>query len=201
MLTPEQILENYSKFETLAGKTGDHRQEGLKQFFEHFGERLAICPASSRKEFHRATPGGLVEHSLRVLTNAIKLSKAMDIKVDQEELIFSCLFHDIGKLGDIAEERYIEQDEDYWRKRGNLYKINPKARFMTVPHNSMFLLQHFGIKVSYNEQCAILLNDGHFDVANEPYKMKEPDLAIVVHQADLISTRWEKRDENNGVSK
>lgn len=200
MLTPEQIVENYNKFEALAGKTGEHRQEGLKQFFEHFGERLAMCPASSKTEFHNAFAGGLVEHSLRVLSNTIKLSKAMDVKVNQEEVIFACLFHDIGKLGDLDQERYIDQDEDYWRKRGNVYKINQKARFMTVPHNSMFLLQHFGIKVSYDESMAIILNDGHFDSSNEPYKMKEPDLAIVVHQADLISTRFEKH-RTNGESK
>ena len=192
MLTPEQIVENYNKFEALAMKTGDHRQEQLKQFFEAMGERLAMAPASSRVDYHNCFPGGLVEHSLRVLTNTIKLAKAMDIKVPQEEMIFACLFHDIGKLGDLDADRYVEQDEDYWRKKGNLYKVNPKARFMTVQHNSMFLLQHFGIKVSYNEMMAILLNDGHFDVVNEPYKMKEPDLAVIVHQADLISTRFEK---------
>lgn len=192
MLTPEQIVENYNKFEALAMKTGEHRQEALKEFFDKMGERLAMCPASSKVEFHNCFAGGLVEHSLRVLQNAIKLAKAMDIKVNQEELIFACLFHDIGKLGDLDHERYLEQDDDYWRKRGNLYKVNQKMRFMTVPHNSTFLLQHFGVKASYDETMAILLNDGHFDVVNEPYKMKEPDLAIVVHQADLVSTRWEK---------
>ncbi len=200
MLTPEQILENYSKFETLAGKTGDHRQEGLKQFFEHFGERLAMCPASSKTEFHNAFAGGLVEHSLRVLTNAIKLSKAMDVKVDQEELIFACLFHDIGKLGDLDQERYIEQDEDYWRKRGNVYKVNSKMRFMMVKDNSGYLLQHFGIKVSHDEYLAILLNDGFLDETNKEYRMKEPDLAVIVHQADLLATRFEKH-RVNGVSK
>jgi hypothetical protein len=192
MLTPEQIVENYNKFEALAAKTGEHRQAALKEFFSAMGERLAMAPASSKVEFHNCFPGGLVEHSLRVLQNSIKLAKAMDVKVNQEELIFASLFHDIGKLGDLDQERYLEQDDEYWRKRGNLYKVNPKMRFMTVPHNSTFLLQHFGIKVSYDETMAILLNDGHFDPVNEPYKMKEPDLAIVVHQADLISTRWEK---------
>lgn len=201
MLTAEQIVENYNKFEALSAKTGEHRQEALKEFFSNMGERLAMAPASSKIEFHNCFPGGLVEHSLRVLQNAIKLAKAMDIKVNQEELIFSCLFHDIGKLGDLDHERYLEQDEEYWKKRGNLYKVNPKMRFMTVPHNSMFLLQHFGIKASFNEMMAILLNDGHFDPVNEAYKMKEPDLAIVVHQSDLLSTRWEKTRTNTGENK
>lgn len=201
MLTPEQIVENYNKFEAFASKTGEHRQSALKEFFSAMGERLAMCPASSKIEFHNCFSGGLVEHSLRVLTNAIKLSKTMDVKVSQEELIFSCLFHDIGKLGDLDEERYIEQNEDYWKKKGNLYRVNPKMRFMAVKDNSIFLLQHFGIKVSYNEYMSILLNDGQFDDTNKEYRMKEPDLAVVVHQADLISTRWEKNRTLQGENK
>ena len=108
MLTPEQIVENYNKFEALAMKTGEHRQEALKNFFDKMGERLAMCPASSKVDFHNCFPGGLVEHSLRVLTNTIKLAKAMEIKAPQEELIFACLFHDIGKLQRTAENASLE---------------------------------------------------------------------------------------------
>lgn len=200
-MTPEQIVENYNKFEALAGKTGAHRQEGLKQFFEHFGERLAMCPASSRTEFHRATPGGLVEHSLRVLKNGMKLMQTFKDSIDfsKEELIFASLFHDIGKLGMPSAERYLPQSSDWHRNKGNVYEINKKMPFLTTSHAGVFLCQHFDIRISYNEFAAILLNDGPVLDENKPYAMKEPLLAIFVHQADRISCEEEKRDENKSV--
>lgn len=193
-LSPEQILENYEKFVGYARTTGEHRRKEIDAFLDHFGERLAACPASSKLEFHNCGVGGLVEHSLRVLTNSLKLAKLHECKESKESIVFAALFHDIGKLGGLTEERYLPQTEDYWRRRGNLYQVNDKMPFMTVPDNSIFILQHFGVKMTWPEQAAILLNDGMYDERNMVYRMKEPDLAILIHQADLVATRWEKQN-------
>lgn len=197
MFTPEQIVENYNKFEALMSKTGEHRQDALKNFFSTMGERLAMCPASSRTEYHRAVPGGLVEHSLRVLKNAMKLMQIYKEFVDfsKEELIFASLFHDIGKLGMPEAERYLPQTSDWHRNKGNVYETNKKMPFLTTSHAGVFLCQHFDVKISYNEFASILLNDGPVLDENKPYAMKEPFLAILVHQADRISCEEEKREE------
>jgi hypothetical protein len=69
--------------------------------------------------------------------------------------------------------------------------------FMTTSHGGIYLCQHFGISLSYNEFCSILLNDGPVLDENKPYAMKEPFLAVLVHQADRVSCEEEKRDENS----
>lgn len=193
-LTPELIEQNYNKFVSFAMKTGDHRIDALKMFFAHFEERLALCPASSRTEYHNCFPGGLVEHSLRVLKNCNRLAQVYkdSITIPQESLIFACLFHDIGKLGTTEHERYIPQTNDFYVKKGNLYEYNPKMPFMTTPHLGLYILQDFGIKVSVEEYKSILLNDGHFDEANAAYKLKEGYLPLLVHQADVMATMMEK---------
>ena len=84
-------------------KLGD-RSEAALSLVDHLGERLALCPASSRKEYHLAEPGGLVDHSLRVLSNALKLCKTFGWNVPKESLIVACLLHDIGKCPDNDEE-------------------------------------------------------------------------------------------------
>lgn len=194
MLNPEQIAENYEKFKTLALQTGDHRKEALEKFFAHFEERLALCPASAKTAFHNCFPGGLVEHSLRVLKNCNRLVQVYkgELEIPKESMIFACLFHDIGKLGSLDQERYVDQTSDWHLKQGNLYEYNDKMPFMTTPDMGIYLLQHFGVHMTMDEMKAILLNDGQYDDGNRAYGLKEGFLALLVHQADVMATLMEK---------
>jgi len=191
-LTPEEITTNFEKYRSFLEKLGD-RSESALSMVDALGERLALCPASSRKEYHAAFPGGLVDHSLRVLSNALKLCKTFGWDVPRESLIIGCLFHDLGKVGDESSDYYLPQT-DSWRvdKLGEVYTHNRSMQYMTVPDRGVWLCQHFGLRLTKEEFLAIKLNDGQYDETNAPYKMKEPLLADVVHQADLISTKQEK---------
>jgi len=191
-LSPEDIASNFDKYRSLVEKIGD-RSEPALAMVDHLGERLALCPASSKREYHAAVPGGLVDHSLRVLSNAMKLCKAFSWDIPRDSLIIGALFHDLGKVGDHEQDYYLPQT-DSWRqdKLGEMYTHNRKMQYMTVPDRGVWLCQHFGLKLTQEEFLAIKLNDGHFDETNAPYKMKEPTLAVAVHMADLIATREEK---------
>ena len=191
-LTPEQIAENFEKYRGFMEKLGD-RSEAALTLVDHLGERLALCPASSRKDYHHAIPGGLVDHSLRVLSNALKLTKAFNWDLPKDSLIIGCLLHDIGKIGDHEKDYYLPQDSDWHREKiGEMYKHNKELQYMTVPDRGVWLCQHFGLRLSQPEFMAILLNDGQYAEENAPYKMKEPLLVDVVHIADFISTKQEK---------
>lgn len=190
-ISPEKIAENFEKFESLCKRLGD-RSENVLKMVEHLGERLALCPASARVEHHSCFPGGLVDHSLRVLTTAGKLAKTHGCEFPLESLIISCLFHDLGKVGDENEDYYVVQKSDWHRDKGMLYEYNEKISYMSVPHRSVYLMQRFDIKLSQEEYLAILLNDGQYVEANKPYAMREPLLSMIVHQADAFSTMWEK---------
>lgn len=195
-LTPEEIEENYNKFVSYALKTGEHRKEALEKFFAHFEERLALCPASSRTDFHNCFPGGLVEHSLRVLKNCNKLVQVYKEEfpdITKESMIFGCLFHDIGKIGSIDHERYIPQTSDWHASKGMLYEYNKNMPFMTTPDMGVFILQHFGIQITHDEWLAIKLNDGQYAESNTEYKLKEGSLPLLVHQSDVVATIVEKR--------
>lgn len=195
MLTPEQIAENFDKYRGLCEKLGD-RSDAALRLVDSLGERLALCPASSRKEYHAAYPGGLVSHSLRVLTNLAKLCKTFEWEISKDSMIVGALFHDLGKVGDHQVDLYLPQT-DSWRadKLGEVYTHNRKMQYMTVPDRGVWLCQHFGLVLTQDEFLAIKLNDGQYDDTNSPYKMKEPNLAIAVHMADLIATRQEKESE------
>lgn len=191
-LSPEDIASNFDKYRSFMEKLGD-RSEAALALVDHLGERLALCPASSRKDFHLAEPGGLVDHSLRVLMNAMRIVKSFSWQVSKESLIIGCLLHDIGKVGDHENDYYVPQDSDWHRdKLGEMYKHNKEIMYMTVPDRGVWLCQHFGLKLAQDEWLAIKLNDGQYADENAPYKMKEPMLADIVHIADVISTKQEK---------
>ena len=193
-----KIVKNYEKFVAFCSKLGD-RTASVQALVDHLGDRLVTCPASSRVAFHNAWPGGLVDHSLRVLTLAVKLTKTYEMSFPLESIIISALFHDIGKVGGLTEDHYIPAD-DWQQKRGQKYTYNPKMQFMSSAHRGLYLLQHFGVVLSEDEFLAILLNDGPEASENALYSMKEPTLAVIIHQADRMACELEKKMQESGKS-
>lgn len=191
----QKIEANYNKFLALCSKLSEEngRRSAVINLTEHFGNRLGICPASVHIDYHNAFHGGLIDHSLRVLANANKIAKATNVAVDTESLILVCLFHDIGKLGSLDEELMIEQMGSYQRDRGWRFEYNTKIQFMSVPHRSLYLLQHFGVKLTEEEFLAILLSSETNNNSEEfvHYNLKEPSLAMLVKMADQLSCAQE----------
>jgi len=196
-LSPEAIASNFDKYRQLMETLGDRAPAALAMV-DAMGEQLALCPASSRKEYHNAFPGGLVEHSLRVLTNAMRLVKAYGWDVPKDSLIVSCLLHDIGKVGlanddGTVSDYYVPQDSDWHREKlGEMYKHNKDMQFMSTPQRSVHLCQQFGLRLKTDEYLAILLNDGFVLDENKPYCLKTSPLVYAVMTADYISTMQEK---------
>ena len=196
-LTPEEITANFDKFRSLCEKLGD-RSETVLTMVDKLGEQLALCPASSRKDYHNCMIGGLLEHSLRVLSNAMKLVKTYGWNVPKDSLIISCLFHDLGKVGlanddGTVSDYYIPQESDWHREKlGELYKYNKEMQYMSTPQRSVHMCQQFGLKLKTDEYLSILLNDGFVLDENKPYCLKTNPLVFVVMTADYISTMQEK---------
>jgi hypothetical protein len=189
-LTAEEIEKSFNKYRALCEKLGPRSTDALA-LVDGLGERLALCPASGKKDYHNAFPGGLVDHSLRVLGNAMTYVKSMGWTVPKDSLIISCLFHDLGKVGDHEKDYYVLA-EDWQAKRGELYSYNREIDHMSVPHRGVFLCNHYGLKLTRDETLAILLNDGWVVEENKQYCLKEPLLAHVVMTADYVSTMQEK---------
>ena len=211
-LTAEQIQQNWLDF---IGFIDDHisepRKTALKAFYEKYEDRIILMPAAHKKEYHNAFPGGYVEHVNRVITCALHLHKLwgeMGADLDtftKEELVFSAINHDLGKMGSEEEESYVPQT-DQWRKDklGEDYMFNTKVPFASVPDRGLYLLQAHDVKYSFNEMIAIQTHDGLYDKANEKYLMafmpeQKPrtSLPFIIHQADLMAARIEFEREWN----
>ena len=204
-LTAEQIQDNWNEFLSFITEyISEPRANELTGFYNKYAERIMMMPASHKKEYHNAFPGGYVEHVNRVIKAALKINDVWEeFGVDKnytiEELVFSAMNHDLGKMGDEQNESYIPQT-DQWRrdKLGEDYTFNTKLEFMSVPDRGLYLLTSHGITYSKNEWLAIKLHDGLYDEANKPYLMSwapetkiRTSLVHIIHQADFLAAKFE----------
>ena len=121
-LKAEEIQSNWDR---LMGHINTHiespRKEKVIEFYEKYQERLMLMPAAHKKEYHNSFPGGYVDHVNRVIEGSLRIYDVWaEFEMDRstftiEELVFSALNHDLGKMGDENEESYIPQT-DKWRR-------------------------------------------------------------------------------------
>jgi len=205
-LTANQIQENWVEFmSNIDTHISSPRKEKLVEFYEKYQERIMLLPASHRKEYHSAFPGGYVFHVNKVVRCSLKQAKLWDSEgcdmstFTIEELVFSAINHDLGKMGDSEHESHIPQT-DKWRKDklGEDYMFNKKLAFASVPDRGLFLLQEHNIKYTFNEMVAIQTHDGLYDLANEKYlkgylveQKPRTSLPFILHQADMMAARIE----------
>lgn len=201
MLNEEQVQERYAIFMDFI--KADTRADALQKMYEDIGNELLIAPASGKTYFHNAFPGGYLDHVVRVAETSLHLSSVYkkiggDIDFTKQELVFAALHHDLGKLGNPAEgPYYIDQDSDWHRKRGELYKQNENLQYMKAPERGLYLLQHYDIKITQKEWLGIKLSDGLYDEGTKaylvnyaPYAMKT-NLPRIIHWADHMSSQSE----------
>jgi len=207
-LTQEQLIENYQKLLNVIDETFDEeRGTKLKEMYKFFEDRMIVAPASGKPNYHYCFAGGYIEHVLHIVECAKQIKQVFEnvggtIDFTDEELVFSAMHHDLGKVGDLEHEYYLPQEDDWRRKKLNeWFTQNPEMQFMSVTDRALYLLQHFGIKVSQQEYLAIKCSDGMYDDANIQYfKTFKPEhafhsaLPYVIHWADHMATVTEKSE-------
>jgi hypothetical protein len=208
MLSAEQIQANlgqfYSNIETYISEP---RTTKLLALYQSQEDNLAFAPASSRASYHNAFPGGYVDHVNRVVEAALKVTKLWDnmgatINFSTEELVFSAINHDLGKLGRDGQPAYLPNDSEWHVKnQGAIYKPNTELPFIPIQDSSLFILQQAGIELTFNEWTAIKTHDGLYDDGNKAYLLSSQNeskmrcsLPLILHQADILAARveWEK---------
>ena len=141
-------------------------------------------PASTR--FHESYAGGLMDHSVYVWDELIRLLKAFpEVKVTAETAAICALLHDVCKANTYGQEMRNKKDEN--------------GRWIQVPiytHNEAFVIGGHGSKSVYLIQkfmpltdaeavainCHMADNTAYFDA------YRQYPLAFLLHTADMAST-------------
>jgi hypothetical protein len=203
-MTAKDLLDNYEKLVIFIEDSFDgERKEKLMWLYEKLSDRIATAPASMKKQYHNAYPGGYVAHVLNVIKAAEKVYKVWEemgaeFNFTISELRFAALNHDLGKIGTKTDEYYIPCQEEWMRKKGQEYVMNPNSQYMKVAERSLMILQQSQISVTENEYLAIKLHDGLYEDANKAYYISYSEdmqlkstLPYILHQADLMCAKIE----------
>ena len=214
MLEAETIKSNWERFRKEIDTFFPTRNGKLHAMYDDLEDRIVMMPASSIAHFHNAFAGGYVDHVLRVMECSRNLyatwqASGADMSgYTMEELMFAAMHHDLGKVGFPGDGNEVYQIEtsDWHRKNQNkMYRHNENIPFTMVPDLSIWLLQEYDVKMSWNEYQAIKIHDGMYDDANKPYyiarsaqaKLKT-NLPIVLHHADHMAAQIEYERWRNG---
>lgn len=216
-LTADKIKSNWDLHLKLVNTfiTGE-RLEKVTAMLERLQDVMVLAPAATKPYHHNAMVGGYVDHVNRVVQGSLEIKQLWEkmganINFTDEELVFSALFHDLGKVGDGNVECYVPQS-DQWRrdKLQEYFTVNPKLDFMLIQDRSLYLLQKFGIELSQNEYIAIRIHDGVYDEANKAYFVSynpesklRSNISYILHQADMLASkveydRW-KNSSNSSI--
>lgn len=190
-MSSEIIQKNYELYLKAINKmTSYPHKEKILDFVEDNKERIMCCPASTKTEFTRCYPGGLLEHSLMVYANMFGIKKNIkdlmsNIKLDS--IITVGLLHDIGKIGNSSHDYYMDA-EPWMVKKGQFYQVNPKLGYMSPAQWSLYHLQANEILLEEEELFAILSIKqmkmfGEASASDNVPNGHEPILSVVLQQA------------------
>lgn len=154
-----KVQENWDKVKSLVNRIENEKvKAGCIALTDHLYDRMAVAPASTRKEYIGCFVGGLVWHSLNVLRTMNSLRTSLDLgdEVSADSMILLGLFHDIGKLGNEDNDYYVPQNSEWHREKlGQLYEVNKGMGNVPVPVRTLWWLNKFNIPLSENEIHAI----------------------------------------------
>ncbi|MFR4964032.1 MAG: HD domain-containing protein [Streptococcus sp.] len=199
----QEAQENPVKTEIIETlkKTGRDGMDDLIAYMEEIG--FFTAPASGGN--HSNGEGGLAEHSLNVSHMAEKLSVALigGANITDEirnSVVIAALLHDLGKCGDYGKQMYVPNmikdgkptqkapEQKYKQSEAKPWKRNPDLLPLDHATRSIKLATLF-IDLTEDEEFAIRYHDGLYENANYGVKGNETQLYMILHWADMWSSR------------
>ena len=181
------VLERYERLKGVVVKRKAEFDK-LVAFMENETEFLT-APASTR--FHLSKEGGLLEHSVNVCENMLRIKRALAPNIDDESCVIVALIHDLGKVGMPGKPQYIKNEPTDKQKKFGYgatypYSFNNSLTYLSVPVRSIYLaLPH--IRLSEEEVQAVVYHDGQYVDDNKSVATKECPLLLLLQYADSWS--------------
>ena len=170
------------------------KREGVEDLFAYM-ESIGFFEAPASGGHHLHCEGGLAEHSWNVYSIAVELNYSFDAKIPLESIAVASLLHDLGKCGDYGKQMYVknvlksgsQSDAKPYKRNSDLLPLDHATRSLCIINRFMDLTE--------DEEYAIRYHDGLYVPENAPVKGNETPLYIILHTADLWSSRITERKE------
>ena len=181
------VMELIKRYENLKSKVVNRKEEfnRLMKFIENETSYMK-SPASIK--YHLNKEQGLLEHSVNVAENLLKIKEVLAPDIDDESCVIVALLHDLGKAGMPDNPQYLinepsEKQKKYGYKPSVPYKFNKDLVYLSVPVRSLYLVsQRFPL--TEEEVQAIVYHDGQYVDDNKSVAANEEPLTLLLQYAD-----------------
>jgi hypothetical protein len=192
-----ELVNNFDKYSSYLKKY--FKESAVDKFVKHFSNRLAMCPTGLTQDAG-GYPGALIKQALLTVKHSAGIARLLfpDDSALVDSVVRVALVHDIGRLGDLNAEMYIEQDSDWHRQKlGQNYKYNEACSIVNPAHRSLYILQHFDFNITLEEWVAIVTSGGLHLNENAFYGNKKNNLIDILQLAKHVVNNNEKTKEKN----
>ena len=170
------IKKNWNTYKTILERLDD---TNISNLLEELGQRVCIAPANPNNKQYGCYPGGIVVTSTKLAKAMQALNEFHGSKVDIKSVYKIGLLHDLGRLGTIESDWLLPQDSDWHREKlGNEYKVNFDLPKLTHLQRTLFILNHFQVKLSEEEYFAL--------VSLDERDAKNTLGALLLHARDML---------------
>lgn len=185
----DNISENKEEFMSLVRQIKRDGIENLITWLE--SSDFFAAPAS--RQYHGSYAGGLLQHSLNVYHELLRLLQAFpevasQIRSEDTVKIIS-LFHDMCKVNFYGTEKRNRKNEDGVWESYDAYKIDEKFKYGGHGAKSVFIVQNF-MRLLPEEAVAIHCHMGAFDgnAQSVGSAFEAYPIAWLLHVADGAAT-------------
>ena len=175
------------------------KRPGMDKLIDWLINKSDFLKAPASTQYHGANEGGLLEHSLLVYDNLIKVQKTfIDQMVNYETILIVSLLHDICKANfyTVSMRNVKNEETGQWEKQP-FYKIDDK--FPYGHGEKSVLIIHEFIQLSVEEMMAIRWHMGAWGAESYSDRqtlnaaMDKYPLILALQMADQVATYFDKK--------
>lgn len=161
------------------------KRDGVDEWLQDLEEN-GFYDAWASTTFHCNYKGGLVEHTLNVITYALKLADTFNSNVSRESIVLCSAGHDNGKAYGYYVDNLLKSGKTSGSKPK---KINSKLMIKSHAMRSLNIMSKF-FNLTESEKVCILSHDGWYENTNREYMLALDELLYIIHSSDLYVARF-----------
>ena len=189
------LNEHKAAFIQLLVKTN---REGINELINYLETKTDFFTAPASTKYHNNFEGGLLEHTMNVYYNFVKLLELKNVEISEDSLIITALCHDLCKCNYYIKEERNRKVNGKWEQYETW--TNNRNPSILLPHSSRSIRMLRGfISLKFIEELIIFYHMGPFGGEDYEYRTllqtvntKYP-ATLLFYTADLISSYLDEK--------
>ncbi len=178
------------------------RKEEFTELMEYIERETCYMTAPASTKYHLCREQGLLEHSVNVAENLLKIKAVLAPDISDESCVIVALLHDLGKAGMPGQPQYLPNEptpkqKAYGYPASTQYRFNKNLLYLSVPIRGLYLVAS-RFPLTEEEVQAIVYHDGQYVDDNRSVAAREEKLTLLLQYADNWSGFIVEKENDNG---